>query len=76
MKYPELIVPVKGTVYRNRNGQQYLCLRVIDPEHAVLERISDRWTLTACRTRQYEDGTIEWDHSIYCHWPDGRPSHG
>lgn len=76
MKYPELIVPVKGKTYLNKNGQQFRCLRVIDSEHALMERLTDRWTLTACRTRQYSDGTIEWDLSTGGHWPEGRPSHG
>lgn len=72
----QLITPAVGTTYLNRNGQQYLCLRVIDPEHAIMERLTDRWTLTACRTWQFEDGSIEWDRSIDCYWPGGRPSHG
>lgn len=76
MKYPELITPVAGTVYINRNRQQYKCLFTIDQEYAVMQRITDRWTFTACRTRKFEDGTIEWDQSIGCFWPEGRPSHG
>ena len=69
MEYPNLIIPEAGKEYRNHNGQTYRCLQVLDPEHAVMERLSDRWTLTACRTRQYSDGTIEWDGSINCYWP-------
>ena len=69
MEYPKLITPVEGREYRNRNGDVYRCLQVIDPEHAVMERRSDSWTLTACCTRQYGDGTIEWDGSINCYWP-------
>ena len=70
MKYPVLITPTEGQFYRNHNGNVYKCIKVIDAEHAVMERTFDRWTLTACRTRQFEeDATIEWDHSIDGYWP-------
>ena len=69
MKYPELITPVVGRVYQNRNGQSYRCTGRINQERVTMERLTDRWTLTAVRTRQYEDGTIEWDHSVDCYWP-------
>ena len=68
-KYPDLITPVAGQVYLNHNGQRYRCTGVITPERVTMERLSDGWTLIAVRTRQYEDGTIEWDHSIDGHWP-------
>lgn len=67
MKYPELITPVVGQVYTNHNGQQYRCTRRINNERYIMERLSDHWTLTAVRVRQYEDGTIEWDHSVGGH---------
>ena len=72
MKYPQLIAPREGEEYLNRNGERYRCTQVIDPEHAVMERLSDCWTLTACRVRQYDDMTIEWDHSTNCYWPANR----
>lgn len=68
-KYPELITPIEGQVYLNHNGQRYLCTCAQNPERPTMERLSDRWTLTAVRVRRYEDGTIEWDHSVDGHWP-------
>ena len=68
-KYPERITPVEGQVYLNHNGQRYLCTCARNPERPTMERLSDHWTLTAVRVRQYEDGTIEWDHSVDGHWP-------
>lgn len=45
----------------------------INTFHALLritmQRLSDYWTLTAVRVRQFEDGTVEWDHSVDGHWP-------
>ena len=69
MKYPDLITPVEGQVYLNHNGQRYRCTGIINPERVTMERLSDGWTLIAVRTRQFEDGTIEWDHSLDGHWP-------
>lgn len=69
MEYPELITPVVGREYLNRNGQRYLCTGRLNHERVTMERVTDHWTLTAVRTRQYEDGTIEWDHSVDGHWP-------
>ena len=62
-----------GEVYRNRNGWDYLCLENAGPGVAVLERVSDGWTLLAHGICVYEDGSIEWDRSTWGHWPDGRP---
>lgn len=61
-----------GQVYRNRNGWDYLCLENAGPGVAVLERVSDGWTLLAHGICVYEDGSIEWDRSTWGHWPDGR----
>jgi len=69
MEYPKMITPIAGQTYLNHNGQRYLCTGIINPERCTMERLSDRWTLTAVRTRQYVDGTIEWDHSVDGHWP-------
>lgn len=69
MEYPKLITPEEGQEYMNHNGQAYRCIEVLDAETAVLERLSDKWTLIAHRTRQYTDGTIEWDQSTGGHWP-------
>ena len=68
-KYPDLITPVVGQVYLNHNGQRYRCTGIINYERVTMERLSDGWTLIAVRTRQFEDGTIEWDHSHNGHWP-------
>ena len=67
-KYPELITPEVGQVYLNHNGQRYRCTGIINPERSTMERLSDGWTLIAVRTRQFDDGTIEWDHSLDGHW--------
>lgn len=72
-EYPVLIDPEAGKTYLNHNGSTYLCTRRIDAETAVMVRQSDGWTLVAHRTRQFEDGTIEWDHSTDGHWPGGHP---
>ena len=69
MKYPELIAPVEGQVYLNRNGRQYRCISARNPERPIMQRLSDYWTLTAVRVRQFADGTVEWDHSVDGHWP-------
>ena len=45
-----------GQVYRNRNGWDYLCLENAGPGVAVLERVSDGWTLLAHGICVYEDG--------------------
>lgn len=68
-------VPVVGQIYRNRNGNQYLCLAVAPhslPQDttASFQRISDGWTLVAHGVQVYErDGTIEWNYSTGGHWP-------
>jgi hypothetical protein len=69
MECPELITPVEGQVYLNRNGRQYRCISARNPERPIMQRLSDYWTLTAVRVRQFEDGTVEWDHSVDGHWP-------
>lgn len=76
------IIPVIGEIYRNRNGNEYLCtgnrsylskeqeLRSLNlGEHiAYLERVKDGWTLSAHGVILYEDGTIEWNFSTGGHF--------
>lgn len=62
-----------GQVYRNRNGNDYLCLENVEPGVVKLERVSNGWTLLAHGICVYEDGTIEWDWSTGGHWPGGQP---
>ena len=50
-----------GEVYTNRNGSAYRCTSVSGPGRAVLERVTDCWTLLTHGITVYEDGTIEWD---------------
>lgn len=69
MDYPNMITPAEGEYYLNRNGSAYRCLQQVGPHDAVLERIFDRWTLTAHGMRQYDDGIIVWDWSSGGHWP-------
>ena len=69
MYYPAVITPVAGSVYKNRNGETYKCIRVIDELHSVMERVTDGYTLTAHSVRIYDDGTITWDMSTRRHWP-------
>lgn len=59
-----------GKVYRNRCGDDYLCKSVKEDSSAILERLSDRWTLVAHGAGLYPDGTIEWDYSTGGFWPD------
>ncbi len=58
-----------GEVYTNRNGSAYRCTSVSGPGRAILERVTDRWTLLTHGITVYEDGTIEWDYSTGGHWP-------
>ena len=69
----------KGIVYRQRDGTEYLCTESIARYHqcmgalltcrAVLERISDGYTITAHGTQMEADGTIHWDYSTGGRWP-------
>lgn len=68
MEYPKQITPIPGEVYKNRNGQLYVCMESFPPNIAVMRRQSDSWTLNAHEVRQYEDGSIEWDDSAGGHW--------
>ena len=71
----EYITPVVGTVYRNRNGNLYLCTSVEKrpmpcETTATFQCIPDGWTLTAHGIMQYEsDEEIVWGYSVNGHWP-------
>ena len=67
------VVLQEGTVYDHSNGDQYSCLKSypdLGPD-AMLERVSDGWTLVAHGTRMDEQGLICWNYSTGGHWPDG-----
>jgi len=57
-----------GCTYTNHNGSDYLCKSVPDENSAVMERVTDGWTLVAHGIQRYGDGTIEWDYSTGGHW--------
>jgi len=59
-----------GAVYDHSNGSQYRCLETYPYRDALLERVSDGWTLIAHGTRQDENGLICWNYSTGGHWPD------
>lgn len=63
---PVLIV---GKTYENRNGSKYRCVATLGPGKALLERVTDRWSLIAHGITLYDDGMIEWDYSSGGHWP-------
>lgn len=52
--------PQEGEVYDNRNGQSYMCIKVVSPDSAVMENIDTGWTFTAHRFYLWPDGFIEW----------------
>lgn len=66
----EYITPIPGAVYRNRNGYEYRCKTALSDHSAILERVTDNWTLTAHGVQQYHDGSIEWNYSTGGHWPN------
>mgnify|MGYP000848839660 FL=1 len=57
-----------GCAYTNHNGSDYLCKSIPDENSAIMERITDGWTLVAHGIQRYGDGTIEWDYSTGGHW--------
>ena len=57
------ITPETDSIYLNRCGSKFRCTKVYIDGSAIMERLSDGWTLTAHGVCQYEDGTIEWDYS-------------
>lgn len=61
--------PEVGTIYCNRNGNEYICTAVPEYGVAIMERLSDGYTLNAHNPLMYEDGTIEWDYSTGGYWP-------
>lgn len=52
--------PVAGEVYDNRNGQSYLCLRVLSDQAAEMENLQSGWRFIAHRFYVWPDGYIEW----------------
>ena len=59
-----------GRTYELRGGGEYNCVSV-DGLEAVLERVKDKYILTAHGTRMEPDGKIHWDYSTGGHWPKG-----
>lgn len=76
--YHKYFVPVIGQIYRNRNGSDYRCTgnaaypddiqktSTVDlGEHqATMIRLTDGWAIKVQGIHQFEDGTVEWKHSI------------
>lgn len=62
------INPEVGTVYKNRNRYDYLCVSNCGNGDVIMERIKDGWTLTAHGVHQNADGTIEWCYSTGGHF--------
>jgi len=69
----------EGHTYQHRSGGEYLCKGTysifnefsgkLEEAAALLERISDSYTLTAHGTRIEDNGKIHWDYSTGGHWP-------
>ena len=57
----------EGTVYRNRNGGDYLC-RIVLRDGAIMTNTKSRWQCEAHIITLYDDGTIEWDYSTGGHF--------
>lgn len=72
-EYPQVFEPVKGKIYVNKNGSDYLCTSVGYNDNNKYTRQAEfvsrsGWTLTADCPRQYKDGHIEWDSSYQGHF--------
>ena len=72
-EYPQVFEPVKGQIYTNKNGSDYLCTSVVYNENNKYTRQVEfvsrsGWALTADCPRQYKDGHIEWDSSYQGHF--------
>lgn len=63
------ITSTVGTGYTNRNGSNYICRALTGTSDAIMERVSDGWTIEAHGIQRYQDGTIEWNYSSGGHWP-------
>lgn len=64
----QYINPIPGVVYLNRNGVKYRCLESLTDHSAIMERVTDKWTLVAHGVQQYRDQSIEWNYSTGGHW--------
>lgn len=62
---------IPRTTYEHTNTSQYLCKEVLNNYDAVLERVTDKWTLVAHGTRMTSDGKIHWNYSTGGHWNIG-----
>lgn len=54
------LTPVVGATYKNRNGEEYICLDGNVEGKIQFRRRKDGWTLLASGTRIYDDGCIQW----------------
>lgn len=52
--------PQEGETYDNRNGQSYLCVRLISPDSAVMVNVMTGWRFVAHRFYVWPDGYVEW----------------
>lgn len=69
--------PGKGKKYENLNGSIYRCLDlpIYNNGVALMQSCSSpdgvqAWTFTAVGIRMYEDGRIDWEHSLNGRWED------
>lgn len=60
---PKPFSPVKGEIYENAGGGQYLCESDGNERCARFMNATSGWSFIAKGIVQYEDGTIEWDYS-------------
>ncbi|HQM00110.1 MAG TPA: hypothetical protein PLH98_06055 [Ruminococcus flavefaciens] len=72
-EYPQVFEPVKGQIYTNKNGSDYLCIDVAYNENNIYTRQVEfvsrsGWCLVADCPRQYKDSHIEWDSSYNGHF--------
>ena len=56
-------VPEVGKVYRNRGGGDYLCICYYNSS-SYFVNVDSGWQFEARGLGMYEDGTIDWDHSV------------
>ena len=59
----------KGSIYKNRNGQEYKCIWVGDLCAGMLN-VRSGWFCVAYGVKIYEDGTIDWNFSTGGHYAE------
>ena len=66
-----ILNPNKGEIYKNRNGQIYLCIDE-SPYYgtAFMKNTTSGWTFKAIGIRIWSDGLITWDQSTGGHFEE------